>query len=387
MIYFIIICINLLPSEFNLNRLERISMNSPVLINFHLKNFNVSDSWTIFSSDMHRENSSINCALIHCKRNNEICQRFSVTEPFTYLTIYRKYYQIHKLTDDSIEGLTELYKKSLADPLTYCQNYFIPSDNNISFKYPTFVLNYFDNSACLDLSKYKVMYPNIDFYLRKPNTAQPNNHLKIELCNSPSKCYHNTRFYDTMNFIDEFIPNHFGNWSITAVSHIKRRLVLIVYDDDEKELKNNTVMVKNRPKRSDFEHYIGIFQSHFLFGSVPFSFFSSSVGQLRSASDCPFMLITNVKKNRFMIVDYGRLNYNQIYDKLNSARQGFLELQMSYFFDSKYAMEHQFNPKNVKQFALAAFCVVAFTAFLILWKAYLCINMFDNLKYKSNISL
>lgn len=381
--FFCLLCINLLPQDHSISKLEKLSMDAPVLINFQFNRKNISKSWQDFEFE-HRENNSIYCASVYCYEGNLLCKRLSVKKSSTFLTIYRKFYQIHEFTNDSIQALNDIYKKSFTDPSSYCQNYYLPEDENITFNYPTYVLRFNDTSSCLELSKYKAMFPDFTFYIKKSVKTQPNSFINIDLCYSPSKCYENTHFYNPIDFIDEFQFDDFGNWTLNDVMSIKRRLVLIVYND---QVNSESELVKNTPKRSSFEGYIKSYSNFYLFGSLKFSTFSERVGQLQTVDDTPFMLITNTKKTRFMIVAYSRLNRNQISDKLNAARQGFLELHMAYYFDANYAKEHMYSPKNVAQFSIAAICVISFTAALIFWKAYYCINNVGGQNYKQAISI
>lgn len=372
-----LICIEIPIDDISLNKLEKQSMHTPIFLYLFPKNtskiYQSLKNWSFFS-DIYKDDKSILLASIDCSLNNYLCTRFSIKES-TFITIFQKFYQRQKISNISVQKLNKLHKKTFINHLAYCQNFIIHNDtsNNFSFQYPTFILNFKGNSSCLELSKYKAIFPQASFYIRDNKPPKKNLYMKIELCNSLSNCISNSHL-EPIDFINDFIFDHFGNWNFDDVSKIRRRLVLIVYNDiSNSSSKPN----KYLPQRYMFEKYIGHYSMHFLFGRFPFTSFLKSVGQLRSLSSTPFMLITNVKKTRFMIVDYKKLTQYQISDKLNAARQGFLELSMEFFFDSKYALQNGYNPQNVTQFAFAAINVIALTVVLILLKTRSCIHIFN----------
>lgn len=376
------LCINLPPSDYSFSKLEKLSKKSPVLIYFIPVNASVTNIflkiWEKFTYKS-REDKNVICVLMHCHTNDQICRYFSFMKPSIFLTIYKKFYQIHNLTDYSIKGLNSIYKSSYADPSSYCQNFYFPEDNNtIEFQYPTFVFKNNETTSCLELSKYKILYPHIHFYIKKNDLLKKNNNYKIDLCYSPSYCIQNSKFHDPQDFIEEYIFDHFGKWTLNDVSNIKRRLVLIVYRDGKS---------KNIPKRSKFEKYIQAFSNYFLFGQIPFSSIIESIDAYKSADETPFMIVTNIKKTRYMIIDHSQMNFKQIYNKLNAARQGLLEYDMDIFFDSRYSSRNGYNPRNVKRFAFMALAVITFTAFMTFWKVSSCIHMYDNHRHKSIMSL
>lgn len=385
------VCLNFPQFDFSFTTLEKHSMNAPVLLYF-LPDY-VPKSNKIISnlrkiSDLNSKNQSIIFALVNCSIKKQFCNRFAFKDYSSIITIYRKFYQIQKITDATTKEIQNIYEGSFANPSSFCKNFMLSTNattKSTQFNYPTFVLGFNDESSCLELSKYKTLFPHISFFIRNVEVPKKTHHLKLSLCSNPSKCLTNFHFINEIEFIDEHLFDHFGNWSLSNVSSIKRRLVLIVYNDIV--FPNLSSSNNNFPERSQFEPYIQSYKTYFLFGAMPFSFFSASVGQLRDLENTPFMLITNVKKTRFMIVDYTRLNKNQISDKLNSARQGFLELAMEYFFDSKYALQNGYNPKNMLQFAIAAFSVIGITGFLIIWRACYCIKMINHHKNRHTISI
>lgn len=370
------ICFNLPSSDFSFNKLEKISLTAPVLLYLFPKNTTESESmlkkWRVFS-DTYKENKKIFFISVDCSFDNSICTRFPVKN-LTFITIYHNFYRKHELIDNSIQNLNNIFLKSLEIPKSFCQSYILSNvvNKNNEYDYPTFILNYKDNSTCFELSKYKALFPQASFYIR--NFSSSKNNFKIELCTSVSNCIPN-KYLDTIDFIYDNLFDHFGDWNLNDVSKIRRRLVLIVYNDISTF---STRHAKHQPIRSEFENYIQSYSQYFLFGRIPYSSLFNTIQYLRNIDDAPFMLITNTKKTRFMIVDYIHMKQYQISDKINAARQGFLELSMEFFFDSKYALKNAYHPQNTEKFAFAAVCVIAITAILIFLKAYLCIHMFNH---------
>ena len=366
MILFILFYSNIFTSKFY-SRIDIASKDTPILVFFFQDNDQKSieyyETWKKMSKK-YINSSSLTLSFCNCSYRFNICRRFSITNYPTFLTINNMFYKIADISENNMEEMENAIKNSAYDE-TFCKKWMFDPENA---KYPAFIARSSDTDPCLDMSKYKAMFPQIADRIYQDKWTVSS---KISFCYSQKKCIHDKTHTNIINFIDDFIVEPFGNWSFNSVQSIRRRLALIVYDEK----------IDNRNYQEDFSSLNTKFREFFLFGKMPFQDFVKYAGiHIRNETDAPFLILSNQPKTKFMIVSKDLFS-KSIFDKenlghvLSYVKNGHYELQMKYYFDPNHKYNSSYKPENIPQFALAGITVILFTAALIIQKAQKCIKM------------
>ncbi|OHT14238.1 hypothetical protein TRFO_43139 [Tritrichomonas foetus] len=362
MILLFILGFNLPVSERTFLKLDRISQKSTVLIYFFNENQPVSHEyaqiWTQFQKK-YDNSTKIVFISANCSENRQFCRRFSIDQYPTYISIFQEHYKRINTIDKSLESIEYLIENAKPEP-SFCADHFF---NINKTQFPVFVIRSETENACCIVSKLKVLFPKMSNMFFHSNTSL---HTPISYFESNTSRVDESVDRNPIYFVEDFSYEHFGNWSFSDVSHIYRRLVLIIYNDD--------ISTSDVPKIDDFRREITSFQKYILFGKMKYSTFIKLAGdKLTNITDTPFIIATDRYKKKFMILDK-ELNKESLQAKLNSIRLGYAELEMRYYFDPNHNYLSGYRPKNTKEFALAAITTIAFTTILILVKAYPCIH-------------
>lgn len=322
-----------------------------------LPNDSIVSLWQQFTSK-YKDSKDILLTTINCSEDIKFCNRYHIKDFPSILTISNSFYQIHHTTLNSVECFETILINSKPNITSFCQNHVFNKES----KYPVFVLQSDDDTACLDISKYQLLYPKASFKFRKVPVNQITQ--KIELYLSPNQTVFDTSITKKETFITEYLHDHFGNWTFSDAKKLIRRLVLIIYDDNSPHI----------PQKADFETYINRFYTKLLFNKMPYSHFAKIVGTTIKFPNFPSMVVTNQRKTLFTFLDYASMTNESLARFLYAVTKGYKELHIKYYLDPIKNSIKRFNPKRMLVFFLASLSVLAFTVFLLIIKAYRCVH-------------
>ena len=365
---FIVLFYKAILNQKNKYQINDLSMLYPTLVlfyNFSDPNFeSYHQIWDQFENRRATFENEITCS-VNCSLLSDVCKYYKVEKMPVLLIVWKKMQNFINFNVLSAKFLDETIESIVNKSLSSC-----PSFVKSLALYPAFVFSSRDYSGCAQLLQYKQLFPKLKnhFYFQNSSkigivTVYYNSHEKYETSLSNDKT----------KSIKEFSYFHFGNWTIHDVRNFKRRICVIVYDDNENNISDLISLYKPVADK---------FWKKYAFNTMSLSLFNSSFYVKMKPYDAPFIFISNEKKSRFGIL-------KNIYDNrtVETALKRIL-IDPMYF-----KMEHSFEPllpsskfaerklENVGYFALTAFSVIGLTAFLILMKASKCITLYGKQFY------
>lgn len=264
-----------------------------------------------------------------------------------------------------------------------CQD-FSPKSAN----YPAFVFQANDIQRCKKIRKYSYLIPQLSnhFYFSEKVSAGEF-YFYMNKKDYMIKKFKSSRAIDT---IREYSYFPFDNsWSLINIRQIKdRRVAFVVYSnktnhplynlnvENESMQQKNIKEVENKILRKMISDLSNLFWRDIVFNIMTLDDFNLLKVKMKE-SDTPFIFVTNPRKSKFLIIkDISTSNRVAIISKLKKVKRGVFDNEMKNNFEPILSVyyENTRTLANTLCFTLAAFIVVAFTTFVIVKRASVCIN-------------